>query len=62
MKAEKDPKVEIESPANVKKRSHQRYEEQAVKVARGMLGYQPAVKSVYSKSASPKFCHKIEFK
>ncbi|HDR2891014.1 TPA: hypothetical protein I4G69_001852 [Enterobacter asburiae] len=62
MKAEKDPKVESESPANVKKRSHQCYEEQAVKVARGMLDYQPAVKSIYSKSASPKFFHKIEFK
>ncbi|OAT17651.1 hypothetical protein M979_2146 [Buttiauxella noackiae ATCC 51607] len=62
MKAEEDSQVESESPSDVKQRIHQRYREQAILAVRGQLGYQPAVKSVYSKSASPKFCHKIEFK
>lgn len=45
-----------------KKQIHKHYDEIAVKVFRGELGYKPSVKSKYSKSSSLKFNHKIEFK
>ena len=62
MNAGDDKKNGPESPVDIKNRIHQKNDEQAVLVARGKLGYQPAVKSRYSKSVSAKFCHKIEFK
>lgn len=62
MNADDDKKNGPESPVDAKRRIHQGYDEQAVLVARGKLGYQPAVKSRYSKSIPAKFCHKIEFK
>ncbi len=49
------------SPAQVKKKQHERYDALAVQVARGRAGYKPAVKSRFSKSASSKFSHTIAF-
>lgn len=62
MKIDDKQNDEPESPADAKRRLHQAYDEQAISVVRGQLGYQPALKSRYSKSPSRKFCHKIEFK
>lgn len=50
------------SPAQAKAEQHKRYNEIAIAVARGLLGYQPAVRSKYSKPASLKFKHDVEFK
>lgn len=50
------------SPAQAKAEQHKRYDEIAIAVALGRLGYQPAVKSRYSKSCSLKFKHDVEFK
>lgn len=49
------------SPAQAKAGQHKRYDEIAIAVARGLLGYQPAVKSRYSKSCSLKVKHDISF-
>lgn len=46
---------------DAKKKIHHSYDEQALLVASGKLGYQPAKKSKYSKS-SMKFKHEIIFK
>ncbi|EDQ5814821.1 hypothetical protein MA78_000423 [Salmonella enterica subsp. enterica] len=62
MKVDDKQNDEPESPTDVKRQIHHDYDERAISVARGRLGYQPAMKSRYSKSASRRFCHKIEFK
>lgn len=50
------------SPAQAKAEQHKRYNEIAIAVAIGMLGYKPAVRSKYSKRCSSKFHHHVEFK
>ncbi|MBG0751102.1 MULTISPECIES: hypothetical protein [Pectobacterium] len=49
------------SPAQAKQKQQKRYNTLAVQVALGRVGYQPAVKSRFSKSASNKFAHEITF-
>lgn len=49
------------SPAQAKQKQHERYNAIAVQVASGRVGYKPAVKSRYSKSASNKFDHAVAF-
>ena len=50
------------SPAQAKAEQHKRYNKIAIDVALGRLGYQPAVRSKYSKPCSLKFKHDVEFK
>ena len=45
----------------INNKAKESYNSKAVVVARGLLGYVPAQKSRYSKSASSKWLHKAEF-
>lgn len=49
------------SPAQAKQKQHKRYNDVAVQASLGRAGYQPAVKSRFSKSASNKFAHEVVF-
>lgn len=44
-------KANDKSPSQLKKEQHERYDEQALLVSRGELGYIPAPKSKYSKTS-----------
>lgn len=49
------------SPSQLKAAQHKRYDEKAVAVSRGELGYQPAQKSRYSKSSKISTRHIVSF-
>ncbi len=49
------------SPIEAKQKQHKCYDAVAVQVAHGRAGYEPAVKSRFSKSASNRFAHATAF-
>jgi len=47
--------MEVMNAGKIKKKQRERYDENAVRIARGEMGYKPAAKSKFSVSPSIKF-------